>query len=141
MKIEVAAICDAATDQNGKLNMLGVFDHIEAELPVVIQRCSAVFRLRYTRSEANRHEFTLTISDMETGTELIPPIDSKVNLLPVPEDMDSTAVNMILNMNRLQIKREGKYLLRLRIDQMLVEMALPLYIRDLTPKEPNPLAS
>lgn len=141
MKIEVAAICDAATDQSGKLNMLGVFDYIEAELPIVIPRCSAVFRVRYTRSEVSSHDLEVTITNTLDEKELIPPIRSSVNFLPIPDRMDSAAVNLILNMNRMRIMDGGKYQLRLRIDEVLLEAILPIYVRDLTPQEPNPLAS
>ncbi|MCR5027729.1 MAG: hypothetical protein K6A31_00545 [Fibrobacter sp.] len=141
MKIEIAAICDAATDQSGKLNMLGVFDYIEAELPIVIPRCSTVFRIRYSRSEATSHDLKVTIQNQFDDSELIPPIITSVNFLPVPEDMDSAAVNLILNINRMRVTKGGKYLMRLRIDEVLLETALPIYITDLTPKEPNPLAS
>lgn len=141
MKIEVAAICDAATDQSGKLNMLGVFDYIEAELPIVIPRCSAVFRVRYTRSEVSPHDLKVTITNTLDGKELIPPIRSSVNFLPIPDSMDSAAVNLILNMNRMRVMDGGKYQLRLRIDEVLLEAILPIYVRDLTPREPNPLAS
>lgn len=141
MKIEVAAICDAATDQSGKLNMLGVFDYIEAELPIVIPRCSAVFRVRYTRSEVSSHDLEVTITNTLDEKELIPPIRSSVNFLPIPDRMDSAAVNLILNMNRMRIMDGGKYQLRLRIDEVLLEATLPIYVHDLTPQEPNPLAS
>lgn len=141
MKIEVAAICDAATDQSGKLNMLGVFDYIEAELPIVIPRCTAVFRIRYTRSEATAHDMKVTIVNQFDNTDLIPPIITTVHFLPVPKNMDSAAVNLIMNINRMRISQGGKYLLRLRVDEVLLESALPIYVHDLTPKEPNPLAS
>ena len=139
MKVEVAAICDAATDQSGKLNMLGVFDYIEAELPIVIPRCSVVFRIRHTRSEIAEHHITVSIQNPFEHSELMPPIESKVNFLPVPDGMDSAAVNLILNLNRMRIAQGGKYLLRLRVDEIVVDTALPIYIHDLTPKEPNPL--
>ncbi len=141
MKIELAAICDAATDQGGKLNMLGVFDYIEAELPVVIPRCSAVFRVRYNRSEATAHDLEMTITNTFDGKELTSPIRSSLEFRPVLPGMDSSAVNLILNLNRMQFSKAGKYVLRFRIDEVLLEAVLPIYVRDLTPQEPNPLAS
>jgi hypothetical protein len=47
---------------------------------------------------------------------------------------------MILNMQRLHIAEEGKYMLRLRVDQIEVAL-LPLFVKDSTPHEPNPLAN
>ena len=70
---------------------------------------------------------------------LVPPLSSSVDFLAFGPDADSAIVNMILNMHRLRIEKPGKYLLRLRIDQ-IEACLLPLYIRDSTPKEPNPLA-
>jgi hypothetical protein len=34
MIVEIAALCDAATDQGGRLNILGAFDRIIAPLPL-----------------------------------------------------------------------------------------------------------
>lgn len=141
MHVEIAALCDAATDQGGKLNMLGVFDYIEAELPVVVPRCAAVFRVRYTRSEASEHSLEVSIVDVKDGSDLISPIQSRLPFLPVPEGLDSAAINLILNINRFRLERGGKFSIRFRIDGFLADAVLPLYVRDLTPKEPNPLAN
>lgn len=139
MIVEIAALCDAATDQGGRLNMLGAFDRIIAPLPFVCPQCSAVFRIRYQRSEATTHSFTLTISNLQEQN-LIPPLESEIPFPPLGDHFESGAINMILNMQRLHIAEEGKYILRLRIDQ--IESAiLPIFVKDTTPHEPNPLAS
>ena len=54
MNIEIATICDAATANGagGRLNILGAFDRIFANFPLVIPQCSTAFRIRYARSEA-----------------------------------------------------------------------------------------
>jgi hypothetical protein len=47
--------------------------------------------------------------------------------LPVVQGFDTAAVNMVLNMQRLQFKRPDKYIVRLVVDNE--ELAtLPLYI-------------
>jgi hypothetical protein len=139
MNVEIATLCEAATDQGGRLNLLGAFDRLDAPLPLVLQQCAAVFRVRYQRSEAVSHTLTLSIENID-GTTLVPPLVSHVDLIPFPPDADSAIVNMILNMHRLRIDKPGKYLMRLRIDQIEAAL-LPLYVRDSTPKEPNPLAN
>ena len=41
MTIQVAVLCDAATDESGKLNLLGAFDTIYTQqLPAVHPQCS-----------------------------------------------------------------------------------------------------
>ena len=52
MNIEVFSLCDAATIEGGKLNMLGAFDTIMAEkVPVVHPQCTIALRLRFNASE------------------------------------------------------------------------------------------
>ena len=128
MNIEIAAICDAATanDVGGRLNILGAFDRIFAKFPLVIPQCSAAFRLRYQRSEAGTHQLSLSIEDV-VGHPIVPPMQSEIELLPVVQGFDTAAMNMVLNMQRLQFKRPDKYIVRLVVDNE--ELAtLPLYI-------------
>ena len=128
MNTEIAAICDAATanDVGGRLNILGAFDRIFAKFPLVIPQCSAAFRLRYQRSEAGTHQLSLSIEDV-VGHPIVPPMQSEIELLPVVQGFDTAAVNMVLNMQRLQFKRPDKYIVRLVVDNE--ELAtLPLYI-------------
>ena len=128
MNIEIAAICDAATanDVGGRLNILGAFDRIFAKFPLVIPQCSAAFRLRYQRSEAGTHQLSLSIEDV-VGHAIVPPMQSEIDLMPVVQGFDTAAVNMVLNMQRLQFKRPDKYIVRLVVDNE--ELAtLPLYI-------------
>ena len=128
MNIEIAAICDAATanDAGGRLNILGAFDRIFAKFPLVIPQCSAAFRLRYQRSEAGTHQLSLSIEDV-VGHAIVPPMQSEIDLMPVVQGFDTAAVNMVLNMQRLQFKRPDKYIVRLVIDNEELA-ALPLYI-------------
>ena len=128
MNIEIAAICDAATanDVGGRLNILGAFDRIFAKFPLVIPQCSAAFRLRYQRSEAGTHQLSLSIEDV-VGHAIVPPMQSEIDLMPVVQGFDTAAVNMVLNMQRLQFKRPDKYIVRLVVDNEELA-ALPLYI-------------
>ena len=52
--------------------------------------------------------------------------ESKIPLEPVAQGFDTAAVNMVLNLQRLQVKRPDKYIIRLLVDGE--ELAsLPLY--------------
>ena len=141
MNIEIAAICDAATanDAGGRLNILGAFDRIFSRFPLVIPQCSAAFRLRYQRAEAGTHNLELSIEDV-VGHPIVPPMKSEIELMPVIPGFDTAAVNMVLNMQRLQFKRPDKYIVRLVVDNE--ELAtLPLYILEdprLAKQNPQP---
>ena len=128
MNIEIAAICDAATanDIGGRMNILGAFDRIFAKFPLVIPQCSAAFRLRYQRSEAGSHQLNLSIEDV-IGHPIVPPMQSEIQLQEVAQGFDTAAVNMILNMQRLQFARPDKYIVRLFADNEELA-ALPLYV-------------
>ena len=50
MNIEAFLLCDAATDQLGKLNILGAFDNIfTKKVPFVHPACTIVARIRFEK--------------------------------------------------------------------------------------------
>ena len=62
MNIQVAVLCDAATDDNGKLNLLGAFDTIfAAQLPAVHPQCAVALRVTFMSGDEGarklRHNF------------------------------------------------------------------------------------
>lgn len=129
MNIEIAAICDAATANGagGRLNLLGAFDRIFPQsFPFVIPQCAAAFRIRYMRSEAGVHKLALSIEDV-CGHPIVPIMESNVPFEPVATGLDTAAINLVLNMQRLQIARPDKYIVRLLLDEQEIAF-LPLYI-------------
>jgi hypothetical protein len=127
MIVEIASICDAATANGagGRLNILGSFDRIFSQFPLVIPQCAAAFRIRYQRSEAGVHKLVLSIEDV-CGHPIVPGMESNVSFEPVAKGFDTAAMNLILNMQRLKIERPDKYMIRLIIDDEEY-VALPLY--------------
>ena len=136
MNIEIAAICDAATanGMGGRLNILGAFDRVFAKFPLVIPQCSAAFRIRYQRAEAGVHELSLQFEDV-CGKPIVPPMQSKIPLEPVAQGFDTAAVNLVLNLQRLQIQRPDKYIVRLIVDGEEL-ISLPLYMLE-APQQPG----
>lgn len=127
MIVEIASICDAATANGvgGRMNILGSFDRIFSQFPLVIPQCAAAFRIRYQRSEAGVHKLVLAIEDV-CGHAIVPGMESNIPFEPVAKGFDTAAVNLILNMQRLKIERPDKYIVRLFIDDE-EQAALPLY--------------
>lgn len=138
MFVEMIALCDAATDHGGRLNLLGVFDRVGGALPIVLPQCAVVARVRWDREDAGEHQVGIQLVD-ESGKQLIPPLDSKLNVPPMPPELDSHAVNMILNLQRLHIEKAGVYKLTMTINNEVMAK-VPLFVQDTTPREPNPLA-
>ena len=80
MNIEILALCDAATDQQGKLNLLGAFDCIFArQVPVVHPQCSVALRIRFRRIESGAHRIKISFVD-EDGKPVVPSLDANVNV-------------------------------------------------------------
>src|SRR4029078_13689632 len=85
MNIQVAVLCDAATDDNGKLNVLGAFDSIYTQqLPAVHPQCSIPLRLSFSNVEEGAHKLKLNFVD-EDGKFIMPSIDIPVEVT-LPED-------------------------------------------------------
>ena len=142
MNIEIASICDAATANGagGRLNILGAFDRVfPAQFPFVIPQCAAAFRIRYMRAEAGPHKLSLSIEDV-CGHPIVPVMESNIPFEQVATGLDTAAINLVLNMQRLQIARPDKYIVRLLIDGE--ELAyLPLYILEDPRKRQAPAAA
>ncbi len=130
MIVEIASICDAATANGvgGRLNILGAFDRIFTQFPLIIPQCAAAFRVRYQRAEAGVHKLVLSIEDV-CGHPIVPGMESSITFEPVAKGFDTAAMNLILNMQRLKIERPDKYIVRLIIDEDEYA-ALPLYALD-----------
>ena len=64
MNIQVAVLCDAATDDNGKLNLLGAFDTIYAEpLAAIHPQCAIALRVTFTGADEGIHKLKLNSTD------------------------------------------------------------------------------
>jgi hypothetical protein len=127
MNIEAFLLCDAATDQQGKLNVLGAFDNIFVkETPVHYRGCSIAARIRFSRIEAGQHAVRIFIIDVD-GKAVGPKLEGNINVR-MGEQSATAAVNLILNLQNIEFSRFGQYQIDLAIDGT-VRASLPLHIR------------
>ena len=60
MNIQVAVLCDAATDDNAKLNLLGAFDTIFApQMPAVHPQCAVALRVTFMPGDEGTRKLSL----------------------------------------------------------------------------------
>ena len=124
--MEVYSLCDAATNDMGKLNMLGAFDTIWAgQLPVVHPQCSIALRIRFESIERGEHRVIVTFVDLD-GKNIIPPANGTINV-NFPDGQRSGSANLILNIQRLKLEKYGEYSIDLAIDGRS-EGSLPLFV-------------
>ncbi len=136
MNVELFVLCDAATDYQGKLNILGTFDAIRAKkTPVEYPTCAVAVRLRFLNTEEGEHKIRISIID-EDGKAVVKPIEANLNVHIKGSSLPSIATNMILNLQRLQFPDYGEYSIDLSVDGRQ-EAWLPLYINPLNGQTNN----
>lgn len=136
MNVELFVLCDAATDYQGKLNILGTFDSIWAkQIPAVHPLCAVALRLRYLKIEEGEHKIKISIVDID-GKEVVKPVEAYVNILFNNIPLTSTATNMILNLQGIKFPNFGEYSIDLAIDGRH-ETSLPLYINQIQEQSGN----
>jgi hypothetical protein len=129
MNIESFLICDAATDNQGKLNLLGAFDTIYAQtVPTVHRSCSIALRVRFSKIEEGEHKIRISFIDVD-GKNIVPPMDGQIDVA-FSDEQASKAINLILNMQGLKLPHFGEYRVDLAIDGRQ-ESALPLFLKEM----------
>jgi hypothetical protein len=127
MNVELFVLCDAATEYQGKLNILGTFDAIWSKtVPFVHPLCAVALRLRFLENEAGTHKIKIKIID-EDRNQIIKPLETSGNVQFRESGLSTAAVNMILNLQGLKFPYFGEYSIDLEVDEGH-ESSLPLYI-------------
>ena len=135
MNIQVAVLCDAATDDNGKLNLLGAFDTIYTQqLPAIHPQCSIALRLTFFSGDEGQHQLKLNFVDADGHSIAnFPPAPIEVSL---PEDMHFGTRNFIVNIQQLKFDKPGLYSIDLTLDDQ-PQASIPLLVRYNPPPSPT----
>jgi hypothetical protein len=133
MKTEIFTLCDAATEQQGKMNLLGSFDHLWArQEPISHPGCALALKLRFSKIEEGDHKIKITFGN-EDGQLIMPPLEAPVVVRVAPGESTSIA-HLVLNMQQLKLPKFGEYSIDLAVDGR-AESSLPLYVRKI--EDPN----
>ncbi len=115
MFVEIFSICDAATDYNGRLNILGAFEGIAAaSAPVKRDRCSLAIRMRFDAAETGEHPLEVKFMDAD-GKAIGPAMAATINV-KVHAGRTSGAHNLVLNINGMIFPHFGSYDIQLKVD-------------------------
>jgi hypothetical protein len=131
MNIQVAVLCDAATNDNEKLNLLGAFDTIYAQqLPAVHPQCSVALRLTFTAGDEGHHQLTLNFVNAD-GRTIMPPMDLPVSI-SLPDDAHFLTRNFIVNIQQLKFNEAGRFSLDIQLDGQS-QASIPLLVKHMPP--------
>lgn len=134
MNIQVAVLCDAATDDRGKLNLLGAFDTIcSQQMPALHPQCAVALRLTFTTADEGAHQLKLQFVDAD-GQGIMPPIEVPVQIA-LPEDTHFGTRNFIFNLQQVRFESPGLYSVDVTLDDGAAA-SIPLQVRLLEPPEP-----
>ena len=135
MNIQVAVLCDAATDDNGKLNLLGAFDTIYArELPAIHPQCAVALRVTFSSEDEGKHNLRLNFVDAD-GRSIMPDFPSIPVEVTLPEDMHFGTRNFIFNLQQLKFDEPGMYSVDVIVDDH-PQASVPLTVKHVAPPAP-----
>ena len=138
MNIQVVVLCDAATDDNGKLNLLGAFDTIYTQqLPAVHPQCSIALRVTFGHEDEGPHKLRLNFVDAD-GRSIMPGIDLPVEVV-LPGDSHFGTRNFIVNIQQLKFEQPGLYSIDVSLDGR-PQASIPLLVKHNPPATPPPAA-
>lgn len=132
VNIQVAVLCDAATNNNEKLNLLGAFDSIVThQLPAIHPMCSLALRMTFGGAEEGMRQLRLSFVD-EDGRGIILPIDLPVEVA-LPEDAHFVTRNFVITFQQLKFDKPGLYSVDIALDGQ-AQMSIPLLVKHVPPK-------
>jgi hypothetical protein len=122
VKVPLALVADEANvSQEGKLNVLGMFDRITAaEFPVVHPRLCFCFRVLADFADGGRPFHVSVRLEDEDGTVLFDAGGEMVPPVVPPGEFSST--NQVFSMVGLRFERPGTYVFTVRVGDATAEV-------------------
>jgi hypothetical protein len=137
LRTEIFVLCDAATDNFGKLNLLGTFDIIGVpQVPFAYPACALALRIRFDALEDGEHTIRLRLID-EDGRSIGPAFEVKVTI-HIPSEVSYLTHNAVFNLQQLGFPKTGEYTFELAIDGRH-EDSLPLRVVIAQPQQGSQL--
>ncbi len=136
MNIQVAVLCDAATDDNMKLNLLGAFDTIYApQMPAVHLQCAVALRMTFLPGDEGTRTLTLNFINAD-GHPIMAAIPMQVQVT-LPDDVHFMTRNFIVYLQQLHFTEPGSYSVEVRMDDQ-PQASIPLLVKLMPPMMPPP---
>ncbi len=135
MEVSLALLADCANiSREGKLNIMGIFDRINAQsIPVVHPQMQLIMTLEADRAEADReHKIEVELIDSD-GAKLFA-IGGHIQFGPPPPG-ERVKVNHIIQLNNVQFNRFGVHEFKILLNNE-VRRSVPLHIVEARKESP-----
>jgi len=129
MNVQVAILCDAATQEAGseKLNLLGAFDTIYApQLPAIHPQCAVALRITFATGDEGQHKLALNFINAD-GRPVMPAMEIPV-IVALPEDVHFVTRNFVVNIQQLKFAEVGLYSVDILMDGRSLA-SIPLQVK------------
>ncbi len=116
MQVQVAALCDSASDYSGKLCLLGAFDTLFArQFPVVHPHCALALRFCFFAEDEGEHKLSIRFLNAD-GHPVTKAIEPRINI-QLSGDAGFITRNMVMNLQGLSFPKPGEYAVQIACDQ------------------------
>lgn len=123
MKVDIFTLCDSAKEYLNRLVIVGTFDNIAAKnFPATHQELAVVARIQMNNNEKGKHAIEISIKKENEDVYIIEPFSMEVDNSNLQTEIGH--INLIFNANNLLIPSDGKYVLTLKIGEIVEESIL-----------------
>ena len=124
LRVEMFTLCEGATEQEGRLSLVGTYESISAAcFPCVVPQITVVLRVRFWPHEGCLHAFRLVLTSPD-GNPLGVMLETMA-ALQSSHDHRSTACNLIARLQNMEIEAPGEHTFDFYVDDRL-EGRLPV---------------
>lgn len=130
MEVQVAVLCDSASNYHGKLCILGTFDTLyTTQLPAVHPHCSIALRLVFRDEDAGNSRLRLRLIDEDGINKLPDDIGADVHV-QLPPDMFFYSKNLVFNLQQMTFDKTGQYSIDILLnDKMIARIPLQVVLK------------
>lgn len=123
MIVDIFTLCDSAKEYQGKLVIVGTFNTISAtQFPTTLPELAIVSRIVMSNQEKGKHTLKISIKKENEDIYLMTPFNVEIDNSDLEREVGN--LNLIFNMNNLLLPSEGKYILTLEIEELMIQSTL-----------------
>ena len=126
LRVEIFAICEGATEQSGRLSLVGVYETLAVPgFPMLLPQLTVALRIRFWPAENRRHTVRLVMTTPD-GMAAACTGEEQMTLHPISGDR-SAACNVICRFQNVRIEESGDYTLDFHLNHR-IEARLPFAV-------------